>query len=282
MARHRLIGDDRDLASRPEPGDPLAERREQAAPDHDVIGAVAERDIDGDRIAGAQGRGHGAVPSGAFRRCTFGRDTAAQAFQDFIDDGFVRHVARFHRDVGFGIDRIALLDQPPQRLRRIDVLEQRTIAAALDPAVEDLEGGAQPDRNSLGADRRAGVGVHERAAAGGQHLRAALQEPRDHARLAGAEIRLAVGGEDFRDGHAGGFFDLDVGIDERNAEPAGKPAADRRLARAHHADQHHRAAAQRCAERRLRLRRGAVMCDDIRHAILVSKSDDGINRDLKR
>jgi hypothetical protein len=24
------------------------------------------------------------------------------------------------------------------------------------------------------------------------------------------------------------------------------------------------------------------MCDDIRHAILVSKSDDGINRDLKR
>ena len=114
MARHRLVGDDRDLAARPEPGDPLAERREQAAADRDVIGAVAERDIDGDRIAGAQ-----AARSwrGAFRRGAFGRDAAAQAFEDFIDDGFVRHVARFHREVGFGIDRIALLDQPPQRLR---------------------------------------------------------------------------------------------------------------------------------------------------------------------
>ena len=97
------------------------------------------------------------------------------------------------------------------------------------------------------ADRRAGVGAHERAAAGGQHLRTALQEPGDHARLAGAEIRLAVGGEDFGDGHAGGLFDLGVGIDEGNAETGREPAADRRLARAHHADQHHRTAAQRRA-----------------------------------
>ena len=33
MARHRLVGDDRDLASRPELGDSLAERRDQAAAD---------------------------------------------------------------------------------------------------------------------------------------------------------------------------------------------------------------------------------------------------------
>ncbi len=214
------------------------------------------------------------------------RDQSAQALEDLLDDGVVRHVARFHREVGLGIDRIALVDQLPQRLRRIGALEQRTIAAALDPAVQHLERGAQPDRDALGADRRAGVGVHEGAAAGRQHLRAALQQPRDHARLAGAEIGLAVGGEDFRDGHAGGLFDLGVGIDERNAEPGRQPAADRRLARAHHADQHDRAAAQRRAERGVRLRSGAlagvVMRDDIRHGILVSKSDDGINRGLKR
>ena len=145
---------------------------------------------------------------------------------------------------------------------------------------------AQPHRNSLGADRRAGVGVHECAAAGRQHLRAAFQQARDHARLAGAEIRLAVGGEDFRDGHAGGLFDLDVGIDERNAEPGGQPAADRRLARAHHADQHHRAAAQRRAQRRpcgaVRALLAPLCVTTFRHAILVSKSGDGINRDLKR
>ena len=154
MARHRLVGDDRDLASRPQRCDPLAERRDQAAPDDDVVGAVAERDIDDDRIAGAQRRGHGAVP--VFRRGACGGDAAAQPLHDFIDDGFVRHVARFHREVGLGIDRIALLDQPPQRLRRIGALEQRPIAAALDPAVEDVERGAQPHRDSLGADRARG------------------------------------------------------------------------------------------------------------------------------
>jgi hypothetical protein len=111
MTRHRLVGDDRDLASRPK----LAIRSPSVAAgraDRDVIGAGAERDIDGDRIAGAERRGHGArLPARAFRR-----DSGRASPPDFIDDGFVRHVARFHREVGLGIDRIALLDQPPQRL----------------------------------------------------------------------------------------------------------------------------------------------------------------------
>ena len=54
-----LVGDDRDLA----PGRSAAIRSpsvgEQAAADHDVVGALAERDVDRDRIAGAQRRGHG-------------------------------------------------------------------------------------------------------------------------------------------------------------------------------------------------------------------------------
>ena len=38
------------------------------------------------------------------------------------------------------------------------------------------------------------------------------------------------------------LLDLGVGIDERQAEPGGQPAADRGLAGAHHADQHDRTA----------------------------------------
>ena len=45
-------------------------------------------------------------------------------------------------------------------------------------------------------------------------------------------------------GHAGRLLDLGVGIDERDAEPQRQPPADRRLAGAHHADQHDRARAR--------------------------------------
>ena len=167
------------------------------------------------------------------RRSARGRDPSTQARQNLIDDGFVRHVARLHREVGLRIDRLALFEQPPQRFRRIGALEQRTVAAAFDPAVEHVDRGAKPHRDSLQANRIAGIGAHERPAAGGQHLRTALQQPRDDARLAGAEIRFAVGGEDFGDGHAGmGLLDLGVGVDEghaRAAPPAGgQPTTCRR------------------------------------------------------
>ncbi len=42
-------------------------------------------------------------------------------------------------------------------------------------------------------------GIHIGAAAGGQHLRAAFQQPRDHLALALAEIGLAMLGEDLAD-----------------------------------------------------------------------------------
>ena len=58
-------------------------------------------------------------------------------------------------------------------------------------------------------------------------------------------------GENFRDRHAGRAFDFVVGIDERNAEPRGETAADRRFAGAHHADQHDRAAAERARDVRV-------------------------------
>ena len=117
---------------------------------------------------------------------------AGERADDLVDDLVVRHLARLHGEVGQRIDRIALVHQRPQRRARIVGLEQRTVVAALDAAHQHVEFGLEPDRDALGADRRAGVGVHEGAAAGRQHLRPAFEQARDHARLAGAEVGLAV------------------------------------------------------------------------------------------
>src|SRR2546430_4054802 len=61
---------------------------------------------------------------------------------------------------------------------------------------------------------RSGIRIDEGAAAGRQHLRAALQQARDHARLASAEFRLATDRENIGDGHARGLLDLRIGIHE--------------------------------------------------------------------
>src|SRR5260221_11227096 len=63
MKRHRRVGDDRHLAAGAQLGDPLAERRQEAAADRDVIGALAQRDIHGDRFAGTERHGHGLAAS---------------------------------------------------------------------------------------------------------------------------------------------------------------------------------------------------------------------------
>ena len=117
------------------------------------------------------------------------------------------------------------------------------------------------------ADAGAGLGIHEGAAAGRQHLRAAVEQARDHARLAGAEVGLAIGGEDFRDGHAGRRLDLGVGIDEGDAEALRQPAADRGLARPHHADEHDRTPPERREQRGLLRRDSRVVRGDLVHRL---------------
>ena len=62
MLRYVLVADDGEPCTGPQLRDPLAERRELAAADHDVVAARAERDVDDDRIAGADGRGHERLP----------------------------------------------------------------------------------------------------------------------------------------------------------------------------------------------------------------------------
>ena len=57
--RDGLVGDDRGRRAGLQRRDARPELGEQPAADHDVIGALAERHLDGHRFAGAQRRGHG-------------------------------------------------------------------------------------------------------------------------------------------------------------------------------------------------------------------------------
>ena len=146
-----------------------------------------------------QRRGHWLAPIGfeAVRsRCR--RTAGMQGVDAFIDDLLVRDVARPDRDIGVLIDRFALLDQAPDGRGGIGGLQQRAVGAALDAPQDGVGVGLEPDRNRLGADAVAGFLAHEGAAAGGEHAGTAVEQPRDHARLAVAEMRLAMGLEDIR------------------------------------------------------------------------------------
>ena len=138
----------------------------------------------------------------------------------------MQYVARLYGEIGQSIGWIALLHQLAQRCGRIFGSEQRPILAALDTFHEHVEFGLEPDRDALGRDGGAGVLVHERSAAGRQHLRPALKQARDHARLTGAELPLPADGEDIADGHASCLFDLRIGVDEGNAKAHRHAAAD--------------------------------------------------------
>src|SRR5262249_46871025 len=58
MARDRFVGDDRSLGARTQRGNFFAQQGQLTAPDDDVVAALAERDVDDDRIAGPQRRSH--------------------------------------------------------------------------------------------------------------------------------------------------------------------------------------------------------------------------------
>src|SRR5207249_12222949 len=76
-------------------------------------------------------------------------------------------------------------------------------------------------------------------AAGGNHLTALRGDQPERLVLGGAEVRLAPGGEDLRNGHAfPGLYHV-VRLDEAAPQPPGEYAADRGLARPHEAHQDH-------------------------------------------
>jgi len=104
MARNILVGDDGGLGARAQTGDARAERSDDAAPDHDVIAAGAERDLDG-RGIGTKGCRHTpAFPGGDTVTCK----TKRAAVMNVGDDGVMRDVARMHGEIGCRVDRLAL------------------------------------------------------------------------------------------------------------------------------------------------------------------------------
>src|SRR6476659_120126 len=65
VAHDGFVGDDRNLRPGPQRRDLLAQQSQQAAADVNVVAALAERDVDDDRVAGTQGRRHGSWPPSA-------------------------------------------------------------------------------------------------------------------------------------------------------------------------------------------------------------------------
>src|SRR5438445_644230 len=82
------------------------------------------------------------------------------------------------------------------------------IGAAAHTAHDDVVICLEPDRDRLGGNPGAGLLAHESAAAGRQHHRFAIQQTRDHPRLAVAEMPLAMAFKNLRYAHAGCRLDL--------------------------------------------------------------------------
>ena len=259
---HGAVGDDGGPHAGAQRGDARAERRQHAAADDDVIGAVAEGDVDRDIGGMFQWRSHGVTLIPSVVGWAEGAPAHSRARRASIHSSTMRSCGTSReadRQVGGPVDRLARFEQTADGRDRILGLQQRPVGAALDALHDDVDIRLEPDRDRLVADAVAGLLAHEGAAAGGDHGRAAIEQPRDHPRLAVAEIRLAMGREDFRNGHTGmGRLDLDIGVEKRQAQPGRQPPADGGLAGAHHADQHDRTPSQ--SRRDVGLLGGARLC----------------------
>src|SRR4029453_12647100 len=101
----------------------------------------------------------------------------------------------------------------------------RPIALARDAFDQGLDIAVEPDRDAALEDQRAGLGIDEGTAAGGDDLAGPrpplLDQPRDPPPLARTEECFAVARKDFRDRHLRGLLDRLVGVDEGVAERGG-------------------------------------------------------------
>ncbi len=120
-------------------------------------------------------------------------------------------------DVGLRVDGVALVHQPLKHPPRVLARQQGPGVLSPDPANQDVQVRLQPDGDGVLLHQGAGLGVHEGAAACGQHVRRLLQQAADHPPLARAELRLAALGEDLRDGPPRRQLDLLVRVPERQA-----------------------------------------------------------------
>ena len=202
---------------------------DEAGADENRIGPRAERHVD---------------PSLFPRLCLSRAEHRRQTAERHVDHGIMRPVARFDGDVGERVGRRAFLKEPPQRLFRIVGLKQRPVGLLANAGKKHLDVRLQPDRYAARRDILAGGPVHEGAAAGRENLRPGVQQPRDHPALSVAEISLAEPLENLRDRELRSGLDLGVGVNEGEAELRRQPFSDRRLAGAHHPDEHDRSSVQ--------------------------------------
>ena len=161
-----------------------------------------------------------------------------ERLQDLGHGVLQRFIAAIDGDVGLGVDRMALLHQSAKDLRRVAGVQKRAVAAGGDPAQQGGQPAAQPHRDGAVPNRAPGLGVYERAAAGGEDQWTAVQQPADHPALPVTEVALPITVEQLGDAAPGGQLDFRVGVAERQAKAGGHAAADAGLARAHQADQH--------------------------------------------
>ena len=82
---------------------------------------------------------------------------SASAFEDGVDGDLVRRVAGLDRDVGLGVDRVAVAGLGGEHVERVLAGQQRAVVLAADAAGQHLDVGLQPDRDRLRLDQRAGL-----------------------------------------------------------------------------------------------------------------------------
>src|SRR3546814_15741659 len=133
--------------------------------------------------------------------------------------------AAWHAHRRFGVYRVADGGEFAQHRARIAVLEQRTMVSSPDALHQSVDVGVEPHRYSLVQNEGACLLVHERAAAGGDHLRFPVAQPGDDPPLAVADMRLAELLEAFADGAARPRLYPLLGLEERQPQPPGTAAA---------------------------------------------------------
>ena len=183
-----------------------AERRQQAAPDHDVVARSPSATSTDDRLAGcAAARSWRAPPSrppeSAPRRSSCSA-SAATISSTMVSCGTSRDM---HRHVGLGIDRVALGHQRASVCGRIAGLQQRPVGcAALDPAHQHVEIGLEPDRDALRARSAARVSAFMKAP---PPVASTCGPPSSSRAITRASPARKYGSpwrrENLRDGHAG-------------------------------------------------------------------------------
>ena len=102
---------------------------------------------------------------------------------------------------------------------------------------QQIERHVEPDRHAVHVHRRAILGVHERPAAGRDDDVAERQQQLEDLALDGAEVRLALPGEDVGDGPALARFDQLVDVLGPPAQTCGECPRDGALAGRHEPDQ---------------------------------------------